>query len=70
VYWAFFKNMPFGDTSLACVAYRGLVFTDKRGVCKKDVVDSNASDSNILKSAEVRGEYTSIPLFNRTFNVL
>ncbi|KAL4091786.1 hypothetical protein QTP88_026420 [Uroleucon formosanum] len=54
VYWAFFKNMTNGDASLACVAYRGFVFTDKENVCEKGVADSNAGDGNILTSVEVR----------------
>ncbi|KAL4148812.1 hypothetical protein QTP88_002963 [Uroleucon formosanum] len=46
--------MTYGDASLACVAYRGLVFADKEGVCEKRVADSNAGDGNILTSVEVR----------------
>jgi len=53
--------MSYGDTSWACVAYRVLIFTDKKRVCKKGMADSNPGDGNILTSAEVRG---SIPLFN------
>jgi len=59
--------MAYGDASMACVAYRRLVFTDKEGVCEKGVADSNAGDSNILASVEVR---RCKPLFHRTFYVL
>jgi hypothetical protein len=68
VYWAFFKNMTYGDANLACVAYRGLVFTDKERVCEKGMADSNADDGNILTSVEVRR--CNLNLFFKFFNIV